>query len=93
MVEFTKAGNPKPLLMKEAVEEEEDDEPKTDVKADATKGKDRPKRRVRRQRFYPWGTYRSMKRIYKLEGKIPRTENTKTLDEVMEKALVEPFWD
>jgi hypothetical protein len=93
-VEFNKAGNPKPLLMK-VTEEEDEEEPKEEAKP-VVKGKDvrggkRP--RVRRQRFYPWGTYRSMKRIYKIEGKIPREENQKTLDEVMEKALKEPFWD
>lgn len=92
LVEWSKAGNPKSLLMKE-VEEEEDDDTKEEPKAGAPKGKDRGKRRVRRQRYYPWGTYRSMKRIYKLEGKVPREENNKTLDDVMAKALVEPFWD
>jgi len=80
-VEWTIAGKPKSLPMKmEEVEEEEDDK---------TKGKKRP----RRQRFYPWGTYRSMKRIYKLEGKQPRQESQHTLDQVIEKALKEPFWD
>ena len=90
IVEWSKAGNPKPLPMKDMVVEEEDDA-KEDTKS--SKDADKGKRRVRRQRFYPWGTYRSMKRIYKLEGKVPREENTKTLDEVIEKALNEPFWD
>ena len=51
------------------------------------------KRRKQRQRYYPWGTYRSMKKIYKLEGKPKAVENLKTLDEVLERALREPFWD
>jgi hypothetical protein len=34
-----------------------------------------------------------MKRVYKLEGKQPKQESQKTLDEVIEKALQEPFWD
>jgi hypothetical protein len=102
LVEWSKTGNPKSLLMKEEEVEEEEvkEEPaKTAAAAPAkpgVKGKplDKGRRpRVRRQRFYPWGTYRSMKRIYKIEGKIPREENQKTLDEVMEKALKEPFWD
>lgn len=82
-VEFHQNGKPKALPMK--TEEVEDDA--TDEKP--VKGRKRP----RRQRYYPWGTYRSMKRIYKLEGKIPKEESQKTLDEVIEKALKEPFWD
>jgi hypothetical protein len=98
LVEFSKAGNPKSLLMKEEeVEEEEGAEKPAAAAAAPAKGrggKDRgPRRRVRRQRFYPWGTYRSMKRIYKIEGKVIREEHQRTLDEVMEKALKEPFWD
>ena len=87
IVEFSKAGNPKPLAMQEEVVE--DDEEVKDPKD--TKGKLRP--RIRRTRYYPWGTYRSMKKVYKLEGKVPREENQKTLDDVIEKALKEPFWD
>ena len=34
--------------------------------------KEKPKRGPRRERYYPWGTYRSMKRVYKIEGKIPK---------------------
>lgn len=82
-VEFHANGKPKALPMKtEEVEEDAADEK-------PVKGR----KRVRRQRYYPWGTYRSMKRIYKLEGKIPKEESQKTLDEVIEKALKEPFWD
>jgi len=47
----------------------------------------------RRQRFYPWGTFRSMKKIFKIGGKVMQEDNRKTLDEVMEKALKEPYWD
>lgn len=96
-VEWNKNGNPKKLPMKEMIEEEEDEPAKEEPAAKGAKEGRGPKggarRRVRRERFYPWGTYRSMKRIYKLEGKIAREENQKTLDEVMEKALSEPFWD
>lgn len=97
-VEWNTAGRPKSLPMKMEVEEEEDSAPPTP--ADASSGLRRAgekggkeKRRIRRQRYYPWGTYRSMKRIYKLEGKQPKQESQKTLDEVLEKALKEPFWD
>ncbi len=109
IVEWNKAGNPKPLAMKEMEDVdtstplsagEDDTKEEGTAKPTATATPEKPKAdpkekkvRMRRQRFYPWGTYRSMKRIYKLEGKIPREENQKTLDEVMEKALKEPFWD
>ena len=54
LVEWSNSGRPKTLHVAE-VENSKPEE----------KG-----RRPRRQRSYPWGTYRSMKRIYKLEGKI-----------------------
>jgi hypothetical protein len=87
LVEFKPDGKAKAMPVKDAkpeVVEEEDD-----AKGDKRKGRARP----RRQRYYPWGTYRSMKKVYKLEGKPPRIESNKTLDEVIEKALQEPFWD
>ncbi len=79
-------------------------EPKAEEKAPAAapvagkpvpKGFDKGRIRRKRVRYYPWGTYRSMKRIYKIEGKVrnDKDENRKTLDEVLEKALKEPFWD
>lgn len=49
-------------------------------------------RRIR-TRYYPWGTYRSMKRIYKLEGKIRSEPPSLTLDQAIELALKEPYWD
>ncbi|MSR67419.1 hypothetical protein EXS65_01140 [Candidatus Peribacteria bacterium] len=55
------------------------------------KGKDESKRSFWR-RMYPWGTYRSMKRIFKVEGKIKDAEPNKTLEEVLPKALNEAFW-
>lgn len=48
--------------------------------------------RVRRRRnFFPWGTYRSMKHIYRLEGKKEEESPKKTLKEVFEKPLEETF--
>jgi hypothetical protein len=84
LVEWLPSGKPKALAIKDTKPEAADDE--DDGKA---KGRVRP----RRIRYYPWGTYRSMKRVYKLEGKPPRVESSKTLDDVIEKALQEPFWD
>ena len=54
---------------------------------------DRRGPRKPRVRYYPWGTYRTMKKIYKIEGKVFEAERTLTLDDVMEKALKEPYWD
>ena len=45
------------------------------------------------RKFFPWGTYKSMKRIYRLEGKQGKVMPDKTLDQVIEKALEQPFWD
>ncbi len=86
-VEFLPNGKSKPLEMKEEVVEAPvigtDEDPK-----DKGRGG-----RPRRVRYYPWGTYRSMKKIYKIEGKQMKEENHQTLDEVIEKAIKEPFWD
>ncbi len=49
-------------------------------------------RRTFHRKFYPWGTYRSMRRIYKLEGKMKEAEPNKQLEEVLPKALNEAFW-
>ncbi len=85
-VEWNLNGRPKSLPMKDSFDEADDADEKD---ASSKKNSKRP----RRQRFYPWGTYRSMKRIYKLEGKLPRVESSYTLNDVLEKALKEPFWD
>lgn len=88
LVEWNNAGKPKALAVKTQVVTKEEEEP--DGKKPAMKGK---VRKPQRQRYYPWGTYRSMKRVYKIEGKQHKVESNKTLDEVIEKALQEPFWD
>lgn len=78
-VEFSNAGRPKPLLMPR---DQKDDE-----------GAEQTKRAPRKQRYYPWGTYRSMKHVYKIEGKQPKVESQQTLDDAIAKALTAPFWD
>ena len=45
------------------------------------------------RKIYPWGTYRSMKNVFKVDGKPRKKEPTKTLEEVIEVALKEPYWD
>jgi hypothetical protein len=54
---------------------------------------DQRERRSRRRRYFPWGTYRSMKRIYKLEGKVRSEPPTSDIHAVIEKALEQPYWD
>lgn len=45
------------------------------------------------RKFYPWGSYRSMKNVFKVDGKPRKKEPTKTLDQVIEIAFKEPYWD
>lgn len=93
-VEWSNAGKPKSLAMTRP--EPEDPSEESIPEPMAGKGRTSDKRREKRKprvRYYPWGTYRSMKRVYKIEGKVIKEESNKTLDEVIEKALNEPFWD
>lgn len=79
IVEWGKNGNPTPKAMPDQQEEE------------------KSKKGIRKRKFgptyYPWGTYKSMKSIYRLEGKQKKDVPTATLDQVIEKALQHPFWD
>ncbi len=89
LVQWHANGNPKSLQRSVPVSDNEEDE-----EVPAKPGAKRPgKRPATRLRYYPWGTYRSMKRIYKIEGKQIREESPYTLNDVIEKALNEPFWD
>ncbi|TSC79569.1 MAG: hypothetical protein G01um101425_500 [Candidatus Peregrinibacteria bacterium Gr01-1014_25] len=78
IVQWSNSGRPKSLQ----IEGQADDE-----------RAEKRGRRPRRQRAYPWGTYRSMKRIYKIEGKVIDTRPMLSLDEAIERCLQEPFWD
>ena len=80
-VEWTREGVVKPLVMKH--EEPDEDQDETSKK---------PKRRYRK-RYYPWGTFRSIKKLYKTHGKEKEVESYKTFNDAMECALQEPFWD
>ena len=86
-VEWTKTGNAKEMLKPENV---------LPVVEPAKDGKDtkRPFRRggFRKQAFI-WGSYRSLKRLYNLEGKHKAAERTQTLDEAMGKAMTEAYWN
>ncbi|MBP9774121.1 MAG: hypothetical protein KBD00_05885 [Candidatus Peribacteraceae bacterium] len=78
-VEFTKTDKPKsmPYVKKE--------EPVADGKP--------AKRGGWMRKYYPFGTYKSMKKIYRLDGKGKEAEPNRTLEEVMPKALKEVFWN
>lgn len=80
-VEWSNSGKPKSLAIPT---------PPPDVEEE---GKDKGRRRPRKTRYYPWGTYRSMKHLFKLEGKQRWEESHSSLDEAIEKAMKEPFWD
>lgn len=45
------------------------------------------------RKVYPWGTFKSMKNVFKVEGKPRKKEPTKTLEQVIDVALKEPYWD
>ncbi|MDD4319780.1 MAG: hypothetical protein PHW10_05660 [Candidatus Peribacteraceae bacterium] len=50
-------------------------------------------RRRNRRKHYPWGTYRSMKRVFQVEGKQKKQEGNMLLDDAIARAMKEPFWD
>lgn len=67
-------------------------QPKSRLCPEKPRGED-ASQRGRSRKYFPWGTYRSMKRLYHLEGKRGKEQPTATLDETIEKALREPYWD
>ncbi len=78
-VQWTKDGNVKPLERPEEPEKE-----------------GAPPRKFHRRRekeFYIWGSYRSLKRLFNIEGKVKDAERTQTLDAVMQRATQEAYWD
>lgn len=78
-VEFGKNGNAKPLQM-------------PDVVRPVKEGEER-RRGKPRKRFYPWGTYRSMRKLYKIDGGVVEADRQIPLDVAMEKSAKEPFWN
>ena len=79
LVKWSKDGNPVPLKM-------DGEEDKEEAK----------KARIRKKAgklFYPWGTYRTMKRIHRLEGKQKEGEKNQPFDEALQRAVKETFWD
>ncbi|MFA7681591.1 MAG: hypothetical protein WCX61_01010 [Candidatus Peribacteraceae bacterium] len=78
IVEWSKDGVPVPRIMEEKEE---------------GKGEQEKRRKRKTKRYYPWGTYKTMKRVYRLEGKEKNVEHSTTLDDALAKAVVEPFWN
>jgi len=54
---------------------------------------DEKRRSPRRKEYYIWGSYRSLKKLYNLEGKVKEADRVQTLDEAMGRALKEAYWD
>lgn len=78
-VEFGKNGNTKPLQMPDIV---------CPIKEGDERRHSKP-----RKRYYPWGTYRSMRKLYKIDGGVTEVDRRITLNEAMEKSAKEPFWN
>ncbi|MBM3227681.1 hypothetical protein FJZ27_02340 [Candidatus Peribacteria bacterium] len=77
-VEFLKSGNAKPLQMPEG---------------EAPVQREGGRSFKPRKRFYPWGTYRSMRKLYKIDGGLREEERRLSLDEAMQRCSTEVFWN
>jgi len=81
-VQWTPLGNVKPL--------------ERPLEPDRPQKEGAPPRRIHRSRekeYYIWGSYRSLKRLYNLEGKPKNVERTQTLDEAMARSSTEAYWE
>ena len=83
-VEFSRNDKPKSLAYAPSDE--------AIVKRGGKPGSDDAKR-FRWRKFFPWGTYKSMRRIYRLDGKPKDAEPNRTLEEVLPKALKDAYWN
>ena len=86
LVERDKDGNAVPRQWPRVQKESKDD-------AD-DKPKAKPFRKPR-VRYYPWGSYRTMSKLYKLQGKVKDkdTEDYIQLDVAINKLQEEPYWN
>jgi hypothetical protein len=90
LVEWSRSGNPRSRPIPNGGQEEEMD---TGQERSEKAPKVKPKKRGSWRKVYPFGTYKSMKRVYQLEGKPKKSEAIKTLDEILPKALEQAFWE
>jgi|SRR3989338_6799653 len=86
IVQWDKNGQPIPLERTGTAEREEGE-------TQAPPGTGRRARRRRRKQYYPWGSYRTMKKIYRLEGKVKESEGQQALAEILPRATEQPYWD
>ena len=52
-------------------------------------------KRYTKKRYYPWGTYATMCKLYKLKGKVKDkdAEGYITIEDAINKLQSEPYWD
>lgn len=79
-VEFAKNGNAKPLQVPDLPEV-------PDAKTPKRAGK------PPRKRYYPWGTYKTMRKLYRIDGGVEEQERNIPLEDAIMRSMKEPFWD
>lgn len=84
-VEWVKEGVPKRIEW-----EVESSEPKKE-----NSGAEKRKPRKKKKRYYPWGTYHTIKKLYKIEGREAQQKEERyiPLEDAIVKLMDEPFWD
>lgn len=87
LVEWDKNGDAVPKEWPRIAKSGEEDEEEKPAKG---KRKRKPKKR-----YYPWGSYRTMKKLYKLEGKAKDkdVEDYIPLENAISKLQENPYWD
>lgn len=88
-VEWGKNDKPKSLPYRPVERPVKDGTPSSKTK---TGTKEKSDRGQFWRKNFPWGTFRSMRRIYKLRGKVKDPEPNRSLDEVLPRALQEAYW-
>jgi len=84
IVQWLPNGKAKPLPVPERTESAEGGKPGE---------KQRHFHRKPKQHYFPWCSYRTAKRVYRVAGKDRETEVTRPLEEALTKSLQEPYWD
>jgi len=60
---------------------------------DDAKENEKKKRGKQYKSYYPWGTYKTMKKVYKLKGTAKEDQVNQPFDEAFTRATKEAFWD
>ena len=86
LVAWDKKGNAVPKEWPRTSKHDHDDE--------EPEKKSRFKRKPKK-RYYPWGSYRTMKKMYKIEGKVKDkdVEDYIPLETAIGKLQEDPYWD